>query len=64
MTYQFECRNEKCSNHSNIIGINMKMSEYTDNHFCSTCGDKLERTIESMVCGYLDNKDFYGKKSK
>lgn len=60
--YEFVCNNELCPN-DDISIISMKMAEYTDKHYCTTCGDKMNRSARSLVCGYTSDKDFYGKKS-
>lgn len=64
MNYSFECKNEKCAKKQIPVIIPMKISEYTSEQYCEICGEKLERTIESLVCGYKCNcGGFYGKTS-
>lgn len=60
MLYPFYC--PKCGHKENV---EMKMTEYkSDGHLCSECETEMNRTIESMVCGYKDAVGFYGKTSK
>ena len=64
MNYPFVCNNEKCAKRGVIESIEMRMSECTDKgHYCSVCGEELERTIESLVCGMSVDKtnSFYRK---
>ena len=59
MNYPFVC--ETCGK-TEIISMPIK--EYTPDHTCKECGGKMIRPISSLVCGYKNNKDFYGKTSK
>lgn len=62
--YQFNCPNKDCKNNKNTVILNLKISEYDNaDKSCPICGNILERTIESLVCGYQNDKDFYGKTS-
>ena len=59
MNYPFVC--ETCGKE---VIISMPIKEYTsENHVCE-CSGKMVRPISSLVCGYKNNKDFYGKTSK
>ena len=53
-----------CETCGNTETISMPIKEYTSDHTCKECGGKMIRPISSLVCGYKNNKDFYGKTSK
>lgn len=62
--YSFYCNNQNCKNNNKIVTLSLRMSEYDSaDKTCKECGQPLSRTIESLVCGYIDNPDFYGKTS-
>ena len=63
MIYPFYCNNELCPDEGKDVNIEMKMSEYTSEIYCPTCGDLMKRPVKSMVCGYVNDRDFYGKVS-
>lgn len=46
----------KCHHCNNTEDISKKMSESDRVEHCSKCGEIMERTIESYVCGASINK--------
>lgn len=63
MVYDYKCSNDKCANHYNVVKITKTMSECSNLEYCELCGCRLDRTIESLVCGMSIDKtgSFYRK---
>lgn len=56
MRYNYYCPNADCIDKDKVVTITKKMAESDREEFCETCGGKLERTIESLVCGMSVDK--------
>lgn len=39
-SYEFVCKQENCPKKGEIVTIDMRMSEYTAEQFCISCGNK------------------------
>jgi hypothetical protein len=63
MRYRYECINPECSANGDVVVIQKPMSECSRVEFCESCGEVIERTMDSLVCGMsVDNTgDFYRK---
>lgn len=57
--YKYICK--KCDKQHTVM---KKISEYDREEHCPDCNEILVRDPKDMVCGYADDKDFYGKVSK
>lgn len=57
--YKYKCH--KCDTETTIT---CSMKYYSPTTTCPTCNTEIFRKVEDLVCGYQDNKDFYGKTSK
>ena len=60
-SYQYYCKNAECTEQNKIVTITKKMSESDREELCCKCNKQLSRTIESMVCGYVNSEGFFGK---
>lgn len=63
MRYRYACNNPTCDKHDEVVTIVKPMSECSRVEFCESCGEIIERTMDSLVCGMsVDNTgDFYRK---
>ena len=63
MRYQYKCSNPSCDKHDEIVIVSKPMAECSRVEYCEWCGEVIERTIESCVCGAsIDNTGgFYRK---
>lgn len=59
--YQYFCKNAECKAQNKVVIVSKKMSESDRVELCKECNQPLARTIESLVCGYVNDSEFFGK---
>ena len=63
MRYRYVCNNSICDKRDEVVIVSKPMAECSRVEYCECCGEVIERTIESCVCGAsIDNTGgFYRK---
>lgn len=63
MRYQYKCSNPDCNKHDEVVIITKPMAECSRVEYCESCGEAIERTLDSLVCRVSIDKtgDFYRK---
>jgi len=56
--YKYICTNEECGQYQEIL---KSITVYDRPEYCLNCGTILKRAPMDLVCGYKNDKDFYGK---
>ena len=51
MRYKYACNNPECPANGDVVVIQKPMAECGRVEYCESCGEIIEKTIESMVCG-------------
>ena len=58
MNYPFECE----FGHKEIISMPIK-EYHADNHFCSICGEEMDREVGSLVCSSIDHTNSFYRRN-
>ena len=63
MRYEYNCLNTACENYEKPVDVYKPISEYDRVETCECCGEKLERTIRSLVSKSIDKTGSFYKSS-